>query len=339
MFKRVLVVSAMLVLGGPHNPAWGVNLTVGTETDWPQLATLSTFNIVPDGNIDGEWAITGTRELVQTFTVPVNPLGDENATSITLDKLYLGMDFSLASITINLTIFSVTDPNPGDGGGDFPDVNNTLLSLTGLSVSGIDGLGLPFNGTQYSDRAEPLVLTFDFNSTEEAFLSLDTNSTYGVMVESADTTFQLAWGMDRLAPNNPYPGGQFYATGITENEGFSNVDAAVAITTGNEPAFILGDFNGDFNVTTADFDIMTSFWFTVGNVLNENGEVTGDGLVDLRDFKKFKADLFPGGAAAFAAAMAVPEPGTLVLLLAATPAWLCRRRNRGERRTSVRLTR
>ena len=102
------------------------------------------------------------------------------------------------------------------------------------------------------------------------------------------------------------------------------------------PTPVDGDFNGDGNVTTADYDIMRANFFSTGNAFNVNGEVTGpggvlDGVVDIYDFKHFSENLFPGGASAFASAMAgaVPEPNTFVLLLAAAPACLLRRsRNR-----------
>jgi hypothetical protein len=73
---------------------------------------------------------------------------------------------------------------------------------------------------------------------------------------------------------------------------------------------------------------MLDGWLTVGNAFNENGEVTDDGVVNLADFRRFKEELFPGGASAFAAAMAVPEPSTMLLLLAAAPAWVLSRSRR-----------
>ncbi len=96
-----------------------------------------------------------------------------------------------------------------------------------------------------------------------------------------------------------------------------------------------GDFDMDGNVTTLDFDIMKANWFTTGNDLNKNGEVTGDGIVDLRDFKEFKDNLFPGPASALGSASAVPEPGSVALLLAAAPTWLAIRRRRKRRGMGV----
>ena len=91
-----------------------------------------------------------------------------------------------------------------------------------------------------------------------------------------------------------------------------------------------GDFNGDLVIDLLDFNIMENQWLTTGNGLNVNGDLTGplgfpDGVIDLYDFNEFSANIYPGGAAAFAAALeasAVPEPNTVLLLLAAAPACL-----------------
>ena len=90
--------------------------------------------------------------------------------------------------------------------------------------------------------------------------------------------------------------------------------------------FLLGDFNGNGSIGLEDYQIMKNFWFTDNNgtgwAINENGELTGpggalDGRVDIYDFMEFRTNLFPGGASAFAEALAeasaVPEPSTLSL--------------------------
>ena len=101
------------------------------------------------------------------------------------------------------------------------------------------------------------------------------------------------------------------------------------------PQFAPGDFNGDGNVTTADFDIMKANWKSSGNDLNINGELTGpggvpDGIVDIYDFKEFKENLFVGPASASALASAVPEPGAIILLLVAFPVLALRRVRSGK---------
>ena len=87
-----------------------------------------------------------------------------------------------------------------------------------------------------------------------------------------------------------------------------------------------GDFDGDGNVTTLDYDIMRANFLTSGHAFDEDGEVTGDGWVDLDDFRLFKDELFPGPASALGAA--VPEPNAILLLLSAIPGWLLVTRRR-----------
>ena len=92
--------------------------------------------------------------------------------------------------------------------------------------------------------------------------------------------------------------------------------------------FALGDFDENGSVGLEDFVIMKNNWASIGNLFNTNGEVTGDGVVTVADYALFKNQLFPGGAEAFALAIATPEPSTLVLILAAIPMCLGTRSRR-----------
>ena len=99
-----------------------------------------------------------------------------------------------------------------------------------------------------------------------------------------------------------------------------------------------GDFDLNGSVGLEDYDIMRAKWLTKENALNVNGELTGptgfsDGIVDLYDFEDFQHNLFPGGASAFAAALAargVREPYAVMLSPAAAPAWLLLRFRSGK---------
>ncbi len=120
----------------------------------------------------------------------------------------------------------------------------------------------------------------------------------------------------------------FYSAGVGQTHSsarlaITSFQVDVNLTPGGGGSFPLGDFDMDGNVTTLDWDIMKSFWLTTGQTFKENGEVTGDGIVDLADFKLFKETLFVGPASAFSSA--VPEPSTFAILLAMAPAWLVSR--------------
>lgn len=93
-------------------------------------------------------------------------------------------------------------------------------------------------------------------------------------------------------------------------------------------AAALGDFNQDGNVNDADFAIMKTNWLTSGRVKNTLGEVTGDSVVDLKDFKLFKESLYAPGAGAVA--LSIPEPAALTLLAIVAPFLLSwRKRSEG----------
>lgn len=75
-----------------------------------------------------------------------------------------------------------------------------------------------------------------------------------------------------------------------------------------------GDANGVGGVTIEDYLLIRANSFT-SQILGRNGDVNYDGLVDFADFREWKAN-FPGGEAAAEAAiaaLAVPEPTSLVL--------------------------
>ncbi|HVU87564.1 MAG TPA: dockerin type I repeat-containing protein [Pirellulales bacterium] len=80
-----------------------------------------------------------------------------------------------------------------------------------------------------------------------------------------------------------------------------------------------GDFNQDGKVNLTDYSILTSHWLQTG-VSGANGDLNGDGTVNITDFSLFKQDYIAANGAGANALTAVPEPGTLVLIVAALPA-------------------
>lgn len=105
------------------------------------------------------------------------------------------------------------------------------------------------------------------------------------------------------------------------SNGLSGIDAA-----GNATGVILpGDVNRDSAVTIADFNIIRDNMGLAATGRNQ-GDLNGNKRVDLNDFRAW-LDAAPPAAAAEALASfagAVPEPSTVLLVLAAMP--LCTRR-------------
>jgi len=88
-----------------------------------------------------------------------------------------------------------------------------------------------------------------------------------------------------------------------------------------EPASVislLGDFNSDSVINTADYDILATNFLTGSQYAQ--GDLTFDGKVNLADFKAFKA-IYPA-----AGGLPVPEPTTGVLLACGGLAWALGRR-------------
>ena len=86
------------------------------------------------------------------------------------------------------------------------------------------------------------------------------------------------------------------------------------------PPAIPGDVNGDELVTTEDFDIIREN-FRKSPRSRAQGDLTGDRLVSLVDFVEWKGAFLGGGgspAGLEVDLLAVPEPGSLVLLMGAT---------------------
>jgi len=93
-------------------------------------------------------------------------------------------------------------------------------------------------------------------------------------------------------------------------------------------AVVPGDIDGNGQVNLLDYGILTSHWLqTVPPGLY--GDLNSDGKISIPDFSIFKTDYnaFNGGGGE---SLAVPEPGTIILLAIASPALLLalrRRRN------------
>ena len=99
--------------------------------------------------------------------------------------------------------------------------------------------------------------------------------------------------------------GELYVLGVDYN-GLGTISKIV-------PNLIPGDVDNMNGVTLADFLIIrANFNQTV--ISRSQGDLTGDGIVDLDDYGQWQANVSPAVAAA--ANWTVPEPSGVVLLLA-----------------------
>jgi hypothetical protein len=91
----------------------------------------------------------------------------------------------------------------------------------------------------------------------------------------------------------------------------------------NEDPPPFGDLDGNGEVNEADFDVIEANWLQ-SVIVGEGGDMTFDGVVNLDDFVVFKGVLSQQGEGS-SGMNGVPEPSTLVLLLAASVALLLHR--------------
>jgi len=219
-----------------------------------------------------------------------------------------------------------------------------------------------FGGTMYmlNGGAAPFGPTFGITNTNKFYIRGANNGTENEVLDNVDLNdwIRLRLVIDFTA-NGGDGSGDFSYQNLTDGEtaftsvaGLQNINLQInsgpAPTTWDTVGFrvdqidvavdnlrvelvapVLGDFSGDGLVNTVDYDIMRANWLSTGNELNVNGEVTGDGIVDLADFREFKNSLFVGPLSA--SLSQIPEPSTVVLLLAAAPAWLAIR-SRGRKK-------
>jgi hypothetical protein len=107
-----------------------------------------------------------------------------------------------------------------------------------------------------------------------------------------------------------------------------------------------GDFNGSGTITTADYDILranieedacySSPSGIRGCPFEADGELTGDYVVDLNDFRAFKTLFAAGAGTSSSGDSGVPEPSAGTLLLAAGAALASIRTRRGRKLARIR---
>jgi hypothetical protein len=116
---------------------------------------------------------------------------------------------------------------------------------------------------------------------------------------------------------------------VTLNFSSDNPEATFFFDNLNYGLALAGDLNSDGQVNLTDYGILKSNWFqNVGNGISD-GDLNFDGTVNLTDFALFRQayqDFNGGGGGAFSA---VPEPATILLVIASLPAWCMMLRRKG----------
>ena len=223
------------------------------------------------------------------------------------------------------------DTGEGDSGADGP---RRLLAGTNR----IDQVGVDVTDNNVSDPVANLVLSdFDdpnagggFNSATPLEMGLAGGDSGGGLFVDAGSGLVLAGVHSAVskAPDDPFGlYGQFNLSSAFTPDVLDWIDAVTAHR--------LGDLDGDGDVDVVDLDRFGTSLLSGGGDLA--GDLDGDGVVDVVDLDLFGTALLNQGsgnapltdsAALDSLRAAVPEPGTLALVLAGMAA-AARRRNRG----------
>jgi hypothetical protein len=273
--------SAMLILlvGG----SWARSaVTITADPQYPNFPNVFTTDplLVTNGNR----GITADRNLRQTF---------KNPTTIDVGEIVLGFDVNTPTGGMVIDFYEVDDVLAAAW---TPGALVHTISIPDLTVATNQRLGITLT------EADVFELPARFADT----------TGYGIELSNFDVATTIGTWAHTLDGIDHYPDGAFY-TETGELSGADPLrDVGVALRAANAPPVTPGDVNGDMNVNIADVEIIAAN-FRQNASLRSMGDLTGNGFVDLLDFRNWKAN-FPGAfpaSASGSSSPAVPEPATV----------------------------
>jgi len=277
---------AAAVLLATCGPAWAAVSAVG-DPAWP--ASPGVFTVDPLLNTNAQRGITATRNLRQTF---------KNAATFDVGQIVIGFDVtSQPQGGMEIRIYEVEDVNAATW---TPGSLVKELVLFGTLPGSTQRLGFNLSGSD--------IFTLPARNTGTQgygieFSNIDDTSTTGVFFHT------------NVAATDLFVDGAFYREG-GDTIADPPQDIGVALAAAG-PQFAPGDTDGD-GVDLDDLTTIATNFRTNGTLAQ--GDVTGDGFIDLFDFRLWKAN-YPGansgggGLAGFESLLGVPEPSSGLLVL------------------------
>jgi hypothetical protein len=258
-------------------------VTITADPQYPNFPNVFTTDplLVTNGNR----GITADRNLRQTF---------KNPTTIDVGEVVLGFDVNTPAGGMVIDFYEVDD----------------VLAPTWTPGALVHSITIP-DLTVATNQRLGITLT-DADVFELPARSAGTSG-YGIELSNFDAATTIGTWAHTFDATDHYPDGAFYVeTG--ELSGADPVrDVGVALRAANAPPATPGDVNGDMNVNIADVEVIAAN-FRQNASLRSMGDLTGNGFVDLLDFRNWKSN-FPGAfpaPASGASSPAVPEPGTVL---------------------------
>jgi len=214
------------------------------------------------------------------------------ATDVWGKQISQNAEFTTYSGTAGTGVASVPLTAAGEGPMDFAVIGGVPL-LAAVDTNFVGGTTSPtVRVYDVSDPAAPLVLASGFTTNE-------------LLPGNANGTGSVKWGA--ISGNTA----SLYA--LTTNQGIQAFTFTLDVPDENS-----GDYNGDGFVNAADYTVWRD---TLGTSVTPNSGADGDGngIIETADYEYWKARFgnTAGSGAGAVAAAAVPEPGSLWLLLSA----------------------
>jgi hypothetical protein len=217
---------------------------------------------------------------------------------------------STVGVTINSAYLHLFDRNDNRSK-NFPIVQQAyVLSATPPSPQ----FGAPYTWNEYNTFDAPNELAFDsLGGYNIAVGDLINGYEASSLASAADIT-KLVQARDN---NSNLVAIVLKAASGQRDWGDIEADGTVPRLVINQPLPVFGDFNDDFMVTTADFDIMIDPLNWLQQVpFGTRGDLSGDGTVGIADFSLFKPVYQAANPGAGSSTGVTPEPSGLMLALA-----------------------
>ncbi|MCA9239813.1 MAG: hypothetical protein KDA37_06425 [Planctomycetales bacterium] len=294
---RLATLAAVAALLAGGSSAWAV-VTLTADPALPDFPDVVTVN--PYLGSGGARGITEGRNLRQTF---------KNPTTIDVGEIVLSFNVDAGGVGGMILEFYEVD-----------DVNAAAWTAGSL----VHTISLPttldtteFFGVTLTD-ADVFTLPARFAGT----------TGYGLEVSNFDGASTIGTFRHTNTGVDEYVDGVFYVEDGTPSGGSSaNRDVWLSLVDANAAPSTPGDVDGDGDVDfietdndmISDLDIIAAN-FRQGGALRTDGDLTGDGFVDLRDFREWKANFPQALPASFQFGLAVPEPASLMAALATVAA-------------------